>query len=417
MAGEEQNTDLSFAKTAFALLFTVNLFNYIDRYILPAVFPLIQADLKISDTKLGLLASAFMLVYMLFAPLAGYAGDKWARPRLMAAASFVWSAATSLAGFAGSYPQLLLARSAVGIGEAGFVTVAQSYGAELFRPDRRARIMALFTLAIPAGSAIGYMLGGTIGAHYGWRAAFWVLGAPGALLALAVSLLPEPRMRLAASYAAPRGTEYSSLLKNRVFLACSFTQAAATFCVGGLSAWMPTYFVRYFNFDVAKASLVFGGMTVVSGIAGTWLGGWLGDYFLPRSRRSYYAVAAASLALAVPCALAGVFSADKKTALFFIFLAETFVFMHGGPMNAAIVKATAPNIRAMAFAANILIIHAFGDAVSPAVIGVISDAAGLRLAVAACALALGIGAACAAFGGICEKTQETASPDIARRGD
>jgi predicted MFS family arabinose efflux permease len=242
------------------------------------------------------------------------------------------------------------------------------------------------------------MLGGAIGAHYGWRAAFWVLGAPGALLALAVSLLPEPRLRLNTAYAAPHAIEYASLLKNKVFLACSLTQAAATFCVGGLSAWMPTYFVRYFHFDVAKASLVFGGMTVVSGIAGTWLGGWLGDYFLPRSRQSYYIVAAASLALATPLALAGVFSADTKTALLFIFLAETCVFMHGGPMNAAIVKATAPNIRAMAFAANILIIHAFGDAVSPAIIGIISDARGLRAAVAVCALTLGAGALCAVIG-------------------
>ncbi len=405
MSSAEQ--DLPFAKKAFLLLFTVNLFNYIDRYVLPAVFPLIQADLHISDTMLGLLASSFMLVYMVFAPLAGFMGDKWLRPRLMGTAALIWSAATSCAGFAGGYGTLMAARSAVGIGEAGFVTIAQSYVAELFSPKRRASVMALFTLVIPVGSAIGYILGGVLGNHFGWRAAFLILGIPGALLGAAVMLLPDPRHQRAQMDRAPALSDYTALLKNKIFLSCSFTQAAATFTVGGLSAWMPTYFVRYFGYNVAKAGMVFGGMTVTAGIIGTCLGGWLGDKLLERSRRAYFTVACASLALAAPCALATVFAKNQQFSLLFLFLAETCVFMHGGPMNAAIVNRTERNVRAMAFAVNIFIIHAFGDAVSPFIIGAISDAASLRFAVAACALMLLPAAGIAFLGGHFESKLET----------
>ncbi|MFA5162224.1 MAG: MFS transporter [Elusimicrobiales bacterium] len=395
----ETERDLPFARAAFALLFTVNFCNYIDRYVLAAVFPLIQKDMHVSDAAMGFLASAFMIVYMFAAPVAGWLGDKWLRPRLMGAAALVWSAATSLAGFAGSYAQLLAARSAVGTGEAGFVSVSQSYVSELFAPQKRARVMALFTLVVPAGSAAGYILGALIGQHFGWRAAFFALGLPGALLAFFITRLPDPRRHAAQEHSAPSLAEYLALAKNKVFLASSFTQAAATFCVGGLSAWMPSYFVRYFGFDVGRAGMTFGAITVVAGIAGTWLGGWLADVLSVRYRRAYYYVSAAGLAMAAPLALAAASCSGPRAALTLFFAAEVCVFMHGGPMNAAIVKCTARNVRAMAFAASIFIIHAFGDAVSPFIIGKISDEAGLRLAVMLCSLTLLPAAAIAVAGG------------------
>jgi MFS family permease len=394
--------ELPFARKAFFLLFTVNLFNYINRYVLPAVFPLIQAELHLTDTQLGLLPSAFMIIYMLFAPLAGFFGDKWRRPRLMGVTTVLWSAATSLAGLADGFVSLTVARSMMGIGEAGFVTIAQSYVAELFDISKRARIMALFTLVIPAGSAIGYIAGGILGNAFGWRAAFMIAGIPGILLGLATLFLPEPREQRAVADAAPSMLDYAGLLKNKVFLAASFTQAVATFAIGGLSSWMPTYFVRYFGYTVARAGMVFGGMTVIAGMAGTWLGGWLGDKILARSRRAYFTVACISLALAAPCAVLSVLVHDRQASLALLFTAEMFVFMHGGPMNAAIVNRTGRNIRSMAFAANIFIIHAFGDAISPFIIGWISDCGGLRLAVAVCALVLIPAALIAHIGGTFE---------------
>lgn len=379
--------DSGYAAYVLALALAVNLFNYIDRQALYAVFPLIKADLSLTDTQLGVLASSFMIVYMLFAPLAGYFGDRYSRPGGMGLSAVVWSLATMSAGCALSYPQLVAARSAVGIGEAGYGTMAPSYVSEWFFPGKRARVLALFSMAIPAGSAVGYMLGGHLGQSYGWRTAFLAVGLPGALLGAAVFFLKEPRRLCGAGQSATAG-QYLTLFRNRAYILTSLAQAAATFSLGGLAAWMPTYFVRRFGFGVGRAGLVFGGITVLAGIAGTLAGGWTADRLLKRTDKAYFAVSCAGFILSVPFAIACVLAGNVRLAAGFLFLAEFFVFSHSGPLNAAIVKVTPAGIRSMAFALNIFIIHALGDAVSPAVIGIISDRMGLGSAVFFCALAL-----------------------------
>ncbi len=162
----------NYRRYALTLLLAVNLLNYIDRQVLYAVFPLIKADLRLSDTALGFLGSSFMLCYMLSAPLLGWLGDRLSRVRLAAAGLLVWSLATSLAGFANGYRALLAARTCVGIGEASFGTVSPGLVADYFPRERRGRVLAWFYLAIPVGSALGYLCGGIIGARFGWHAAF-----------------------------------------------------------------------------------------------------------------------------------------------------------------------------------------------------------------------------------------------------
>ena len=181
------------ARYALALLLGVNLLNYIDRQALYAVFPLIKAELKLSDTGLGFLGSAFMLCYMLAAPVFGRLGDRSNRARLAAGGLAVWSLATMLSGFAASYRMLLATRTLVGVGEASFGTVSPGLISDYFPRERRGRMLSLFFLAIPVGSALGYILGGQLGQAFGWQKAFMLVGLPGLLLALPLYLLNDPR--------------------------------------------------------------------------------------------------------------------------------------------------------------------------------------------------------------------------------
>lgn len=381
----------SSARYALVLLLAVNLLNYIDRQALYAVFPLIKADFALSDTSLGLLGSAFMLCYMVTAPIFGWCGDRFNRSRLAAVGLGVWSAATALSGMASGYVSLLMARSAVGIGEASFGSVSPPLLSDYVNEERRGRILSYFFLAIPVGSALGYLLGGVLGQQFGWRSAFLMVGLPGLLLTIPIWLLTDPRQggTSTADYARP---DYRHLLRNRSFITNTLAMAAMTFALGGLAQWMPSFLVRTHNLDVAKANTLFGAITVVSGIIGTALGGWLGDRVQKRSASGYLLVSGVGFLAGAPVAVLAIMTKDLTTALATIFLAECFIFLNTGPLNAVIVNVSPPTIRAMAFAVNIFFIHALGDAISPAVIGMLSDRFGLAIALLVTPLALVVAA-------------------------
>jgi predicted MFS family arabinose efflux permease len=369
--------------------------NYVDRQALYAVFPLIKSDLSLSDTALGLLGSAFMVCYMVTAPFFGWLGDRFNRARLASLGLTAWSCFTALSGMAGSYGSLLLARSAVGIGEASFGSVSPALLADYVPEERRGRTLSLFFLAIPVGSALGYLLGGLLGQQFGWRAAFLMVGLPGLLLALPLWLLQDPRSRKDSNSPAPR-PDYGLLLKNRSFIVNTLAMAAMTFALGGLAQWVPSFFVRVHGLDVAKANMLFGGVTVVAGIIGTATGGWLGDRLQSKSRRGYLLVSGWGFVIGVPLTAAAILAPTLPLALTAVFLAECAIFLNTGPLNAVIVEVTPSAMRSMAFAVNIFFIHALGDAISPAVIGMLSDRFGLANALLVAPAAL-LAAACFCF--------------------
>lgn len=377
------------AKKLFWLLFLLNLFNYIDRQALFSVFPLIQADLHVTDFQLGALASAFMLAYMCYAPIVGFFADRTARHKWIAASAFVWSMATLACGWAKNYAGLLGARCFIGAGEAGFTTIAQPFLAEHSPAHKRATVLACFGLALPAGSALGYLLGGLAGQHWGWRAAFMLAGVPGIFLALAAWFcLQDPARKNQTAAGRPGRKEYGTLFKNKPFLLICLAHAMVTFVQGGLSAWMPTYFHRYLALDVADAAAAFGLMVVLCGAAGTYLGGKAADKLSAKNANAYFITIGAGLLLVPPCAWAALHTASAATALGWMSAAVLCIFLPMGPIAAALVELTDEKIRSMAFAVNIFIIHALGDAVSPILIGRASDRWGLQTAVLLCCLTL-----------------------------
>jgi predicted MFS family arabinose efflux permease len=386
------------------LLFGVNLLNYVDRQILYAVFPLLQHDLSLTDTQLGLLASAFMWVYLMAAPAFGYLGDCRSRPRLMGVGVALWSAATTASGMVGTYAHLLVTRTAVGIGEASYGAVAPALISDHFTSGERSRALAVFSMAIPAGSALGYLLGGWLGTSLGWRSAFFVVGVHGLLLAWRVGRQVDPP-RGGMEGGSGSGTESSGsrrrileLLRTPSYVLNCLAMTAMTFVIGGLAAWMPTYLVRVRGMELGPANLTFGLLTLVSGVGGTIAGGWLGDRMLRRVPAAYFLISGTGLLLSVPCAAAVILAGSRTWALAAIFLAEVLIFLNTGPLNAVIAGTSRPGIRASAYALNIFIIHALGDAVSPAVVGALSDRVGLAAALWIAPAGLGLAAALCFWG-------------------
>lgn len=375
---------LPYRRYALGLLLAVNMLNYIDRQVLFAVFPLIKIDLQLTDAALGLLGSAFMFSYMLFAPLFGWLGDRWSRTMLASGGLVVWSLATALAGFAPGYRTLLAARATVGVGEASFGTVSPGLVSDFFPKESRGKILSWFYVAIPVGSALGYLLGGLLGQNYGWHAAFMMVGVPGLLLAIPIALLRTPPRGGDSAQPVGEGkiasSEYKALFKNRSFVCNTLAMAAMTFAVGGLSQWLPSFLNRVHALDIAKGNMLFGATTVLAGILGTLAGGWLGDRWQKKNGKGYLLLSGWGFLIGTPFAVWAILAPEIIGCMSAIFLAEFFLFLNTGPLNTVIINVTSPAVRAMAFAVNIFFIHALGDAFSPTVIGWLSDQWGLRSA-------------------------------------
>lgn len=371
---------------AFLIVLTlINLVNYLDRYVVSAVLPLMKTELALSDTVLGSLATAFMVSYVALSPFAGQLGDRYPRKYLIAACVFIWSLATIASGLAKTYPQLLLARSFTGIGEAGYATVAPSIVSDLFHKERRGSALSIFYAALPVGSALGFTLGGYWGTHFGWRTAFFLAGGPGILCSIITLMLKEPR-RGALDVATERIAHDSiwsttiQLLRTKSLRYINLGMAMFSFAVGGLAFWAPTFLNRVRNVELSHASFVFGMLTVIGGFAGTLAGGWLSDRLRPLTRKAYMLIPGISLLLAFPPLLVFFRASNPHVYWSFLLISEFFLFMNTGPLNAAIINVVLPEQRARAMAVNILAIHILGDAPSPLIIGMISDSFGLLFA-------------------------------------
>ena len=253
--------------TALAALTGLNLLNYLDRYVLPAVVSPLERDLGLNDGQFGLVATAFMLGYFATAPFFGWLGDRLPRKWLIAAGVFVWSAGTLLTGRAHGLAALLVFRIIVGFGEASYGTISPAWIADLFPAARRNLALAVFYVAIPVGSALGFILGGAVAAHWGWRAAFLWAGGPGLLLGLGVLALPEPARgasEAGATGAAPGPPaggflrEYASLARMPSYRLVVAGYAAQTFALGGFGTWAAAFLQRAHRMKLAEADRFFG---------------------------------------------------------------------------------------------------------------------------------------------------------------
>ena len=384
-------------RASLAALTGLNLLDYFDRQLLASVLTPLKMEMNLSDDQLGTLQSAFMLGYFLTAPIFGYLGDRCPRRWLVAAGVLVWSFGTLLSGHAGTLGNLIVFRVLVGLGEASFGTISPGWIADLFVPQKRNLAISIFYLAIPVGSALGYVVGSTIAANYGWRAAFLWAGYPGIAAAFLLLLLREPPRggtELVTHGSSPVGWRtYLTLLRFRDYRLVVAGYAAQTFALGGFALWAPTFLYRVHHMEYEAAGQFFGGALVVTGLLATMAGGFAGTAWRKRSPAGYAWVLALSAAAAVPAAFAAFMLQDAAWARGALVIAMFFLFVPTGPVNTLILETVPVAQRAAAMAGSIFAIHFFGDLWSPKLVGLLSDHYGsLRQAVLLLPVALFVAA-------------------------
>jgi MFS family permease len=419
------------------LLMMINLLNYMDRYVLSAVEPRIADEFfgpaagaegaaaqgaeggaapkqrdKWVEAKMGALSTAFMVSYMLFAPLFGLLADRIPRWWLIGFGVAIWSLASGASGLAIGFLMLLGTRVFVGVGEAAYGPAAPAVISDMYPVSKRGTVLAWFYAAIPVGSALGFVLGGQMlnisrwwTGHEDWRWGFYAVVFPGLLLAVFCFFIREtPRGQADASESRrpPRGAfrgqadpseshrpdgavsreqadaskshsaswaDYGIILRTPSFIFMTLGYTALTFVQGGVAFWMPHYVSENRGqSDLAQAGSIFGAIVVVSGLFSTVLGGWVADRLRDKLPGAYLLVSGWGVLLAFPLMLCVIF-VDFPYAWGFIFLSVFFMFFNTGPINTVIANVIHPSVRASAFAVNILVIHLFGDAASPAIMG------------------------------------------------
>ena len=409
------------AKSALALLLLINLFNYIDRQVLSAVVRPIKETFfgqsgisgatagndmltaiihcfqnrlgfKPEDALIGLLGSAFMLIYMVGSPVFARLAERRARWGLIGIGVILWSIASGASGLAGTFLVLLLTRCYVGIGEAAFGPVAPTMISDFYPVKIRGQVLAWFYVAIPVGSALGYVLGGLvadsgIGAWGGrvfglkpesWRWAFFLVTLPGIVLGLWSFFMREPPrgqadLSSAAKPAAVPWGDYLILLRTPSYTLCTLGMAAMTFAIGGIAFWMPYYLSsRPGAPPYSTTTTMFGGITVVAGLAATLLGGIAGDQLRARFPGSYFLVSGTAMLAGFPIFLL-VLRAPFPWIWLLIFLTCFCLFFNTGPTNTILANVTHFSMRGAAFALNIFVIHALGDVISPVMVGFLND--------------------------------------------
>ena len=364
-----------------ALLTGLNFLNYLDRQLIAAVLPHLQKDLGLNDAQGGWLGSAFLLGYMVTSPLFGRLGDTTSRKGLIALGVLIWCGATAGSGLMMTFAGMMAVRALVGVGEASYASLSPTILDDVTAPEKKNRVLAIFYAAIPVGSALGFVLGGFLDKHYGWRNAFFIAGGPGVLLALSCFLIAEPP-RKQRDQAMPVGEALRGLRASGRYVWAVIGFVAQTFALGGFTQWAPKLLNQKFHMELHEADFFFGVLVVVTGFVGTFAGGVWADK-TPGADRTAGAlrVCALSTAAAVPAALVALLAPGGMVWLFFgaMGLAQLGIFMSMSPFNAVVLGAVPTETRATAMAASIFAGHLLGDLISMPLVGYLSDGMGGNL--------------------------------------
>jgi len=355
----------------------LNLFNYMDRYVLNAVRTPMASELGLSYGDSGRLFTAFMVGYFLTSPFFGCLGDRLSRRFLIIIGILVWSAGTVATGLASGFGALLVFRAMVGVGEASYAAISPAIISDAWPRRSRNNALTIFYAAIPLGAAMGYILGGGVAPHAGWRCAFFWAGAPGALLAFMLLFFSEPgrgESDAAEERLSPPGVRRSfGFFRNPEYELVVWGYVAYTFGLGAFAFWGPTFLERVHGLSLGSADMFFGAVIVVAGLGGTLLGGFGATRWQRRNPAGYALMLGGSVLLSVPLSLFGLVTGHTAAAMGFLAAAIFLLFFSTGPVNTVILEAVPANVRSSAMAGSIFMIHLFGDMWSPEIVGRLAD--------------------------------------------
>lgn len=365
-----------------SILLLAYIFNFIDRQILSVLQIPIKAELGLSDQQIGLMGGiAFALLYSGLGIPVAWLADRKDRVTIISVSLAVWSAFTAICGTAQNFWQLFLARMGVGVGEAGGVAPCYALISDSFPPEKRARALAIFSLGIPIGSALGVFFGGWLASSVDWRSAFMIVGLAGiALVPLVYFGIRDPgRGRLdrapgAADVPAPPFSDVARMLTAKPsFWLLSFGAASGSILGYGLAFWLPPFLTRSLGLELIDISWFYGSVALVGGVMGVWLGGWFGDRLGSIRPAGYPLIPAVCFLLAAPVYAAGIFASSLTTAWIMFVIATALGLAWLGPVIAAVQHIVPPSMRATASASFLFINNLLGIGFGIYFLGFMSD--------------------------------------------
>src|SRR6266478_6074348 len=362
----------------------INFLNYLDRWVASAAAPLIQKEFHINDAQVGLLATAFLLVYAIAALPFGFWGDRGVRRTVIGVGVTIWSLATLVSGVAASYIQLFLSRAAVGIGEASYYPAGTSLVSDYFPKEQRGRVMSIWGAGSVIGIAAAYAGGGFVADHYGWRTAFFIAALPGLILAILAFNMREPlrgSMEKVGS-AVRRTTDASArtfvnLMRIPTLRAAILSQTVLYFVLASNAFWLPTVLHRRFDMSITGAGLLSGGVLVAGGLIGTLAGGWIADRLAKTRPAAHLEVGIAGFligAVFITIALIAPLNIGPVPIFVPAFLITVILlYLQSGPFTAVSQNVVSPALRASSVTMLLFVSHVFGDSHSTFDVGWISD--------------------------------------------
>lgn len=371
-----QGTDRvrSRASLVLGLLLVAYIFNYLDRQILGILAGPIIRDLHLTDKQFGALSGPpFAILYSVLGIPFAYLADRTSRSRVIAAAVAIWSAFTGLCGTAVSFWQFFFFRMGVGVGEAGGVAPSYALIADYFEPRRRARALAIFSLGVPIGLALGTLVGAYIAQAVSWRAAFFTMGVAGVLLApiMLIFVRDVPRRHTASS--APIGQVFPMLARKPVFWLMAFAASFSSLCGYGLATWIPSVLERSFHLSLIARGQFMASVVVIGGCVGVFAGGWLADRLGHMDRGWYAKLPAIAWFITAPTFAAGLMAPNLWLAWPLLLIPNALNILWLGPVITAVQHLVPSRMRSTASASFLLINNLIGLGVGPYLIGAISD--------------------------------------------
>lgn len=370
----------SYVRYALWMLLIIYTLNFVDRQIVAILAEPIKTDLGLSDAQLGLLGGlAFAFFYtVLGIPIARLA-ERGNRVGIISTAVVVWSGFTALSGMAQNFAQLLLARIGVGVGEAGCTPPAHSLISDYVSPEKRASALAFYSMGVPVGSAMGFLVGALIAQHFGWRVAFFAVGIPGVILGLiAWKTLVEPRKaglvpQPAAGQSVTFGAALRELGSKKSYWYAVFAATVVSFLGYGHAYFLPSFLTRVHEMGLAERGAAMAVMTFVAGVAGTLIGGKVADHWAQKDTRAYMIIPAIAWLAGAPFFAAAMFVEGAYASVLLLAIPTLLGSIWYGPVYAAVQGLVQPRTRATAVAIMLFIVNIIGLGFGPTTVGILSD--------------------------------------------
>lgn len=373
-----------YAWIVLSILCFVYVLNFLDRQLLSILAKPIQDDLGVTDSQLGRLGGLyFALFYCTISIPVAWLADRTNRVRVLSIACAIWSAATVACGLSSTYPQLVLSRMAVGVGEAGGVPPSYSIISDYFAREQRGRALGIFNLGPPIGQALGVAFGATIASQYDWRAAFVALGLVGLVAAAVVWVIVREPKRGAtdpvlatppvAEEKIPFGTAAKAILGNRVLLLAALAAGATQFVTYGSLNFTTLFLMREKGMTLPEIAIWYALLLGIGISAGIYFSGWLVDRLTGTSRRAYALIPAVGLLLAVPPFIGFVHAPSWQMAMLFLIGPTLLNYFYLSPVVALTQNSVPANQRTLAGALMLLIANLIGLGLGPTYLGMASD--------------------------------------------